>query len=248
MTGRDEIKPVYSSAGSVVAARSAIPRTRGSSILTPALHSHNRLWVSAIPTILAKEAVVNYHYLHSMPGGTQLCLGVFAGDRLSGVLTLGVGPMNAHRMVEGAKPSDCLTLSRLWLSDELPANSESRVLGVVLRLLRRETSVKCVISYADPSAGHVGTIYQASNWLYTGTSLAMPLLDLGDGEARHSRSLAHKYGTHSLKHFEAHGIEVRRIPQAAKHRYLYFLDRSWRDRLRVPVLTYPKKGYLDESN
>lgn len=183
-----------------------------------------------------------------MPGGTQLCLGVICDERLKGVLTMGVGPANIHKMVDGANPSDCLTLTRLWLSDDLPWNSESHVLGVVLRYLRRETSVKFIVSYADPSADHVGTIYQASNWLYTGVSLAMPLLDLGDGKARHSRSLAHEYGTHSLKHFKAHGINIRRIPQAAKHRYVYFLDRSWRDRLCIPVLPYPKKGYPDENN
>ena len=204
--------------------------------------------VSPISPVTAKSIVTREHYLHSMPGGTQLCLGVFTGDYPLGVLMLGVGPANVHRMVDRAEPSDCLTLSRLWLSDDLPKNSESRVLGVVLRFLRRETSVKFVVSYADPSAGHVGTIYQASNWIYTGTSLAMPLLDLGDGRARHSRSLAHEFGTHSLKHFKSHGINVRRIPQAAKHRYIYFLDRSWRDRLLTPVLPYPKMRTPDASD
>jgi hypothetical protein len=248
MTGRDGKERVDSGAGSVVAARSAIPRARGSSILTSALQSPVHLRVSSIPAVLAKSIVIDHHYLHAMPGGTQLCLGISDGDRLFGVLTLGVGPANVHRMVDGAEPSECLTLTRLWLSDDLPHNSESRVLGVVLRYLRRETSVKFVVSYADPSAGHVGTIYQAGNWIYTGTSLAMPLLDLGDGRARHSRSLVHEFGTHSLKHFKAHGINVRRIPQSAKHRYLYFLDRSWRDRLLTPILPYPKNGDLDASN
>ena len=204
-----------------------------------ALHS---IQVSSIPPVTAKSIVTDNHYLHSMPGGTQLCLGIFTDDCLTGVLTLGVGPTNVYRLVARAVPADCLTLTRLWLSDDLPKNSESRVPGVVLRYLRRETSVKFVVSYADPSAGHVGTIYQASNWIYTGTSLAMPLLDLGDGRVRHSRSLAHEFGTHSRKYFAAHGITFTRIQQAAKHRYLYFLDRSWRNRLRVPVLPYPKKG------
>ena len=207
-----------------------------------------RLLVSPIPSRVAKQLLIPNHYLHSMPGGTQLCLGVFVGGRLAGVLTLGVGPKNAYALVDGAEPDDCQTLTRLWLSDELLPNSESRVLGVVLRSLRRETSVKFLVTYADPAAGHSGIIYQASNWVYTGRSQAMPLLDIGDGVPRHSRSLAHAFGTHSRKYFEAHGITVRRIPQAAKHRYLYFLDRSWRDRLRVPVLPYPKKGHPDASD
>ncbi len=225
-----------------MATRPANQRAQGGSIPTPALQE---ITVSPIPARIANLVVARMHYLHSMPGGTQLRLGVFAGARLAGVLTLGVGPTNVHRLVDGAVSSDCLTLTRLWLSDDLLANSESRVLGVVLRTLRRETSIRFVVTYADPAAGHIGGIYQASNWLYIGSSLAMSLLDLGDGRAWHSRSLAHAFGTHSRKYFEAHGIKVRRIPQAAKHRYLYFLDQSWRHRLRVPVLPYPKSGGPD---
>ena len=182
-----------------------------------------------------------------MPGGNRLTLGVFLDGRLSGVLTLGVGPSNIHRLVDRAEPDDCLTLTRLWLSDLLPRNSESRVLGVTLRGLRRDTAIKFIVSYADPTAGHVGAIYQASGWLYTGTSQAMPLLDLGDGVLQHSRSLAHAYGTRSRAHFAAHGVSVRRVPQTAQHRYVYFVDRSWQARLCVPVLAYPKKGSADED-
>lgn len=92
----------------------------------------------------------------------------------------------------------------------------------------------------NPSHGHLGIIYQATNWLYTGPSEAMPLLDLGDGKAHHSRALAYAYGTHSIAYFHQRGVPVRLIPQAAKHRYVYFLDPAWRSRLRVPVLPYPK--------
>ncbi|MBI4235867.1 MAG: hypothetical protein HY688_00730 [Chloroflexi bacterium] len=149
--------------------------------------------------------------------------------------------------MEGARPEDCLTLTRLWLADELPSNSESRALGVVLRALRRHTSVKFLVTYADPGQGHLGTIYQATGWLYTGLSQAMPLLDIGDGKARHSRSLSHAYGTHSVQHFAAHGVPVRLVPQATKHRYVYFLDPSWWPRLRVPLLPYPKREAPDGS-
>jgi len=181
--------------------------------------------------------------LHSLPGGMQLAFGVFADRRLEGALTFSVGPANAHRLVEGADRRDCATLSRLWLSDTLPANSESRVLGIVLRALRRETALRFLISYADPSAGpgHVGTIYQASNWLYTGFSEAMPFYDVGDGRLRHSRSLSHAYGSHSVEHLRRHGVEVKVLAQARKHRYLYFLDSAWRSRLNVPVLPYPRR-------
>ena len=136
--------------------------------------------VRPIPFSIAKRMVVPNHYLHSMPGGTRLSLGAFVGARVMGVVTFGVGPKNAHTLVDKARPDDCLTLTRLWLSDELPRNSESRVLGSALRALRKHTQVKFLLTYADPSHGHVGTIYQATNWIYTGFSEAMPLFDLGE--------------------------------------------------------------------
>ena len=208
----------------------------------PALSKSGIEVIQVMPVrfLVAKSLLVRYHYLHSMPGGTQLAFGVLVERRLVGALTLGVGPANGHRLVEAARPEDCLTLSRLWLSDELPRNSESRVLGQVLRSLRRHTAIKFLIIYADPSQGHVGTIYQATNWLYTGESEAMPLYDLGDGVARHSRSVSYAFGTHSMRHVRSHGVPLRVIAQRRKHRYLYFLDRKWRSRLRVPVLPYPK--------
>jgi len=171
----------------------------------------------------------------------MLTLGIFLGESLLGAATLGAGPYLAYHIVEKAKPDDCITLTRLWLADKLPANSESRVLGTILRHLRKDTSLKFVMTYSDPCAGHFGTIYQATNWLYTGLSSAIPLYDIGDGIARHSRSLAHELGSHSLKHFAANGLDVKMVPQSAKHRYIYFLNDDWRSRLEVAVLPYPKK-------
>ena len=96
-----------------------------------------QLRVRPIPFPVAKELVVREHYLNSLPGGTQLAHGVFDGAHLVGVLTLGVGPFNMRSLVEGATSDDCLALTRFWLADELPQNSPSRVLGVVLRALKR---------------------------------------------------------------------------------------------------------------
>jgi hypothetical protein len=202
------------------------------------------LVIGPIPWQVAKVIFERKHYLHSQPGGTLFNFGVFSCGRLLGAVCFARGATKAHCLVEGASAKDCATLARLWLSDELPANSESRVMGIVLRALRRHTSLKFLISYADPGHGHLGTIYQATGWLYTGLSEAMPLYDLGDGIGRHSRTLSHRFGTHSVAHFQASGVSVRKVPQAAKHRYLYLLDEGWRPRLKVPVLPYPKKGGL----
>ena len=202
-----------------------------------------------ISQVDAKEILIPNHYLHSFPGGTKLSFGVYLDARLLGALTFGVGPYLGYKLVKDASPDDVVTLTRLWLSDDLPRNSESRVLGFVLRSLRIDTSLKFVLAYSDPAAGHVGTIYQATNWLYTGLSSATPLYDIGDGIPRHSRSLAHQLGSHSIRYLTYRGIVVKTVPQMAKHRYIYFLDDSWRTRLLVPVLPYPKKeGHADAGH
>ena len=205
--------------------------------------------IAPISQIDAKEILIPNHYLHSFPGGTKLSFGVYLDARLLGALTFGVGPYLGYKLVKDASPDDVVTLTRLWLSDGLPKNSESHVIGIVLRSLRKETSLKFVLAYSDPAAGHVGTIYQATNWLYTGLSSATPLYDIGDGIPRHSRSLAHQLGSHSIRYLTYRGIVVKTVPQMAKHRYIYFLDDSWRTRLLVPVLPYPKtKGDADGSS
>ena len=200
-----------------------------------------RIGVRPIPKRVAKELLEREHYLHSLPGGTKLCFGAFVENRLLGALTLGVGPFEAHSLVEGAHRDDCVTLTRLWLSDDLPHNSESRVIGVVMRALRRHTSIRFVLSYADPEMGHIGVIYQATGWLYTGLSQATPLYDLGDGRARHGRTLGHSFGTHSVEYLKSCGVPIRLVPRGSKHRYLHAIDPDIVVRITVPVLRYPQK-------
>jgi hypothetical protein len=232
------------SAASVMVSTASVHEERRGSNPTAALQA---LVVKPVPFVVAKRIIEKNHYLHSFPGGTKLAFGVLVVDRLQGALSLGAGPANTYSLVYKAQPADCLVLTRLWLSDELPRNSESRVIAIVLRALKQHTNIKFLVSYADPSQGHVGTVYQATGWLYTGLSEAMPLYDLGDGIARQSRSLAHGFGTHSVKHLVANGVSVKLIEQSPKHRYVFFLDPEWRTRLKPQVLPYPKKESDENS-
>ncbi len=204
--------------------------------------------VKPIPYLLGKRLLETEHYLHSMPGGTKLVFGVFAMEQLGGAITLGVGPAKAHCLVRGAVLDDCLTLTRLWLSPELPKNSESRIIGIILKALRRHTDLKFLLSYADSSVGHIGTIYQATNWIYTGLSVVTPLYDFGDGILHHSRSVGQIYGSRSKNHFNSLGMNIKLTIPSPKHRYIYFLEKSWRSRLLVPVVPYPKKESINADS
>lgn len=75
-----------------------------------------------------------------------------------------------------------LSLARLWLHDDLPHNSETVVIAKALKLVQRRWlevhpprfmnepyHVRKVISYADNTYGHEGTIYKAANFRRIGT-------------------------------------------------------------------------------
>ena len=207
-------------AGSVEVARLEFQQVGSGAIPTPALHS---IEVRPISMGTAKGLIERNHDSGSLSGGTRLSFGAFLGSRLLGAITFGAGPYNGYRLVDDAKPMDCLTLTRLWLSDDLPRNSESRVLGVSLRSLKKHTSLKFLVTYADPAQGHRGVIYQASGWMYTGLSERTPLYRINGGRPRHSRTVSHAFGTHSVKYFVNHGLDVIVVPQSSKHRYIYFV-------------------------
>ena len=98
------------SAGGVAAARPASQQAGSGANPTPALHS---LSVLPIPLQVAKRLFIKNHYLHSLPGGTQLAFGVLWNSRLMGAVALGVGSFDAPSLVEGATKRNCLTLSRV---------------------------------------------------------------------------------------------------------------------------------------
>ncbi|MFI2415170.1 hypothetical protein [Streptomyces sp. NPDC018947] len=88
--------------------------------------------------------------------------------------------------------------SRFVLLDECPGNAESWFLARCFGLLLAE-GVRWVVSFADPvlrrtasgtlvMPGHVGTIYAATNALYTGRATARTVKLLPDGTVFHDRT------------------------------------------------------------
>lgn len=204
--------------------------------------------VQPIPHLLARQLCQGKHYLHSYPAA-ELSFGVFVERRLPGVCVLAAGPFNLCCYFEGAKGKDVLCLSRLWLDDSLGRNSESRTLAMLVRQLRKhQTLVKALVAYSNASVGHTGTVYRAAGFLFLGHSAATPYLRLPDGRVLHSRTLSHIYGSHSLDHFARHRVNLERVPQPPKLTYVALVDPSWKGRLKAPVLPYPTKEVLDESD
>lgn len=195
-----------------------------------------------IPGRVARKLIVENHYSHAWPaGGGRIPLGVFWSGALRGAIIYSTGAnTQAHQLVEGSERRQFLELTRLWLDDRLGKNSESRVIGASIRLLKKYAPwVKWLLSYADPNVGHVGTIYQATNWLYTGLAGQDGGLEI-NGRIYHRRTVNSRLGTSRQSYLRDVGFEVKVVRVMRKHRYIYFLDPSWRERLKAPVLPYPK--------
>ena len=71
------------SATGVGASTASVQEARPGANPRVALHD---LHIAPIPISIAKTLVVRSHYLHSLPGGTQLAFGVFLDQRLMGAL------------------------------------------------------------------------------------------------------------------------------------------------------------------
>jgi hypothetical protein len=184
--------------------------------------------------------------LQSCPAGALIAFGIFVGQSLLGVAVLGVGPANVHRLFRGADRNQVVCLSRFWLDDRLGRNCESRTLAIILRHLKRDQqTIKALVAYSDPQAGHTGTVYRAAGFGYLGLSTAMPRYRLPDGKDYHPRSLSQTYGSRSRKHFAVYGVDVELVQQIAKHTYVTFIDPSWRSSLTRPLIPYSNK---EQSN
>ena len=95
----------------------------------------------------------------------------------------------------------------------------SKVLALSIKLFKKEnTLIKLLISFADKNQNHKGTIYQATNWHYTGLSKSTPKW-LIDGVWKHQRT-ALKNGIKNLPK------DIQKKQQKDKIRYYYPLDKS----------------------
>jgi len=106
-----------------------------------------------------------YHYLHRMPAGILQCF-VLLED--NGIVPVGGAVFSNGRIQYQAKYLD---FSRLWVDDRCPKNTESKFVGYCLRYLQRHfPAFEGVVTWADPKAGHTGTLYRACNFSFDGYS------------------------------------------------------------------------------
>lgn len=94
----------------------------------------------------------------------RFAFGIEYEGYIEGVLTFG-GPIVNHAVTRwGLAQHEALELRKMWCSDRLPRNSESRALAIALRLLRRHfTGVAIVLTYCDGEER--AAAYKAAGWV-----------------------------------------------------------------------------------
>jgi len=106
-----------------------------------------------VAPISAKDAaalVKRVHYSGKVVQNSQLHLGVFLNGRLEGVMQFGpsLDKRKVQGLVEGTGWNGFIELNRMAFSDRLPRNSESRALGIAMRMIRKAyPHIEWVISF-----------------------------------------------------------------------------------------------------
>lgn len=168
-----------------------------------------------IATKLDIAHMVAAHYLGRWPGVCVLSLAMWHDERPVGMIIFALPPRESAKRYGGVT----WELARLWVAESVPSNAETWLIAKAVSYIKRHRpEVRCLVSYADPSAGHSGTIYKAANWTSDGRTddeRKTPRFDYKDV----------KTGKHySRRGHVPDGVEIARHPRVSKHRFIYRLD------------------------
>jgi len=185
----------------------------------------------------AKFAVMNWHYSKRVPHATQQYTGVWENNIYIGAIWFGRSITPWLGSPYGLTQHECAELTRVALNKHSSPVSEI-VSKAIKQIKAKSPGLRLLVSYADPSQGHNGAIYQAMNWIYDGAAVGRRQWQF-DGEWRNdvyifkmSKALRDRLPT--------------RVVQA-KHRYLYPLDRAMRKQIAPLAKPYPKRETCGQS-
>jgi len=113
--------------------------------------------------------LLKYHYSVAMPRHTKYYLGYFIDNRLVGGLTLGWGtqPLKTiQKFFPDLDTKDYFEIGKMAMLDEMPRNSESEMLSMIMKWIKKNLSIKYLFTWADGIEGKPGYVYQAANFYY----------------------------------------------------------------------------------
>lgn len=217
--------------------------------------------IKEIDKPVAIDFIQERHYSKVLPRLTKHWLGVFNEEELVGVLTLGWGtqPLQTiKKLFPELKSEDYYEIGKMCMDDKMPRNSESQMLSVVIRWIKKNLpEKKFLYTWADGIVGKVGYVYQASNFNYGGF-IWTDIYISPTGEKIHPRSSkallkenAEFLGKEKLFWMTPDFMElkgIRRI-RGKQYRYIFPLNKEAKKILKTGStvewdLEYPKEDNL----
>jgi len=188
----------------------------------------------------AKYAVENWHYSKTLPVGKMARVGAWEDGRFVGVVIFAWGMNKDLGTPYRLKLGQCAELVRVALTKH--RSQVSKILAIATRFLKKQSpGLRLLVSFADPSEGHHGGIYQANGWQYTGTS-PQSFEWLLNGKRLNRRA-------YTGQQFGGGKSSVAGIPKGSikrkvqgKHRYLMPLDKEMKKQILPLAKPYPKRA------
>lgn len=215
--------------------------------------------VKVIPGSIANPFMKSHHYSGKVVNNSCLHFGCFLDGRIHGVLSFGPSldkKKKIMQLVDGTGWNNFLELNRMAFDDYLPRNSESYCIGKTLRLIKKNApQIKWVVSFADGCSCGDGTIYRASNFVLTSIKENFNLCLLPSGEKIHKMTLESnptqprkELGGKSYYDITGGRFNFKgyvnyvggEILKGFQLRYIYFIDKKWRNRLVVPEIPFSR--------
>ena len=200
----------------------------------------------------AKYACEKFHYSKCIPHNKLVKFGVWENEKFIGCVIYGVGASNSLVKQYNLNSTEGCELVRIALTKHL--STVTRIVSITLKMLKQTfKGLRLVVSFADPEQGHVGAIYQAGNWVYTGKSLSGDEY-LINGKWMHGRALRktlekYKIDGANTRERASKFYGVKDIPErkgTSKYRYLMPLDKKMKKQIEPLRKPYPKKqGTID---
>jgi len=193
--------------------------------------------------------LIKKHYLHRIPS-ISYAFGLYDKRVLIGVVTYGT-PLSStlRKGVAGEQYANIvIELNRLVINDNSDKNAASFFIGRSLKLLPKPS---IVISYADTAQGHIGYVYQATNFIYTGLSAKITDYVPRGKENLHHCTISDKSRGMSnraqwLK--DTYGENLIAIPRSRKHRYVYIVADKITKTQIIKSLNYKQYPYPKGEN
>lgn len=186
--------------------------------------------IRVIDSASSRKIVERYHYSGKCTQNSQIHFGVFLNGKLEGALQFGPS-IDKRRMAQnlGIGFNESLELNRMALSDNCPKNSESRALGICLRLLKKTyPHLKIIISFADACQCGDGTIYRASGFKLHSIKKNTTMRLMPDGSVVADKTFNNIVGR------KINGISLKDTKPISGYqmKYLYFFDKGLEKRFK----------------